>query len=225
MSSSACFWSFSFLNLRVSWLESFSEGNDFVMIICGMFKTFTDVTCGIVLKKTQYDVESCSCLICIQHDHKFCDQFFHTFYKTELLHFGESVEVGYFLKEFVLAFEAEALPLVGAEGVSLMVIPFKASVLDVDFDFKIDLIVFGPETVAEESVTPTGESVVLICVLAMRIFSVSWFGRIDPSASDSQVRSTPGVDTFVSSTEDFTNNSSKCTELEGSSIVLQLYSS
>ncbi|GKE90230.1 hypothetical protein Tco_1567705 [Tanacetum coccineum] len=115
------------------------------------------------------------------------------------------------IAKFKLAFEAEALPLAGAERGSFMVTPFKALVLNVEFDFKIDLIIFGPETgsipfnfskggrellqtkdsstdsgsVAEESVTATRESVVLICDLAKRILLVSWFVKIDPSASDS----------------------------------------
>ncbi|GJT10557.1 hypothetical protein Tco_0857599 [Tanacetum coccineum] len=47
--------------------------------------------------------------------------------------------------ELVLEAE-EFLPLAGAEGGSFIVIPFKVSALNVDFDFKTDLIVFGPET-------------------------------------------------------------------------------
>ncbi|GKG52314.1 hypothetical protein Tco_0547189, partial [Tanacetum coccineum] len=47
-----------------------------------------------------------------------------------------------------LTFEAEALllPLEGAEDGSFIMIPFKASALNVKFDFKIDLIVFGLKT-------------------------------------------------------------------------------
>ncbi|GJY38566.1 hypothetical protein Tco_0424930 [Tanacetum coccineum] len=48
--------------------------------------------------------------------------------------------------ELVLEAEELLLPLVGAEEGSFIVIPFKVSALNVDFDFKIDLIVFGPET-------------------------------------------------------------------------------
>nr|GFB28867.1 hypothetical protein [Tanacetum cinerariifolium] len=46
-----------------------------------------------------------------------------------------------------LVFETEVLmlPLVGDEDGSLMMTPFKASSLNVDLDFKINLIVFGPE--------------------------------------------------------------------------------
>ncbi|GKG50397.1 hypothetical protein Tco_0521497, partial [Tanacetum coccineum] len=46
-----------------------------------------------------------------------------------------------------LTFEAEGLllSLVGVEDDSFIMTPFKASALNVDFDFKIDLIVFGPE--------------------------------------------------------------------------------
>ncbi|GJV08291.1 hypothetical protein Tco_1345947 [Tanacetum coccineum] len=43
-----------------------------------------------------------------------------------------------------LTFEAKALllPLAGAEDGSFIMIPFKDSALNVEFDFKIDLIVF-----------------------------------------------------------------------------------
>ncbi|GKC34054.1 hypothetical protein Tco_1046438, partial [Tanacetum coccineum] len=46
-----------------------------------------------------------------------------------------------------LDLEAKELlfPLAGAEDGSLNVIPFKVSSLNVDFDFKFDLTVFGPE--------------------------------------------------------------------------------
>ncbi|GKD74801.1 hypothetical protein Tco_1333083, partial [Tanacetum coccineum] len=47
-----------------------------------------------------------------------------------------------------LTFEAEELllPLAGAEDGSFIMTPFKVLALNVDFDFKIYLIVFGPET-------------------------------------------------------------------------------
>nr|GFA71279.1 hypothetical protein [Tanacetum cinerariifolium] len=45
-----------------------------------------------------------------------------------------------------LTFKAEVLVLAGAEDGSFMVIPFKTLALNVEFDFKIYLIVFGPET-------------------------------------------------------------------------------
>ncbi|GKE25250.1 hypothetical protein Tco_1436762, partial [Tanacetum coccineum] len=48
--------------------------------------------------------------------------------------------------ELVLEAEEPLLPLAGAEEGSFIMIPFKVSTLNVDFDFKIDLIVFGPET-------------------------------------------------------------------------------
>ncbi|GJW40859.1 hypothetical protein Tco_0066704 [Tanacetum coccineum] len=46
-----------------------------------------------------------------------------------------------------LTFEAGELllPLAGAEDGSFILTPFKVSTLNVDFDLKIDLIVFGPE--------------------------------------------------------------------------------
>nr|GFA04487.1 hypothetical protein [Tanacetum cinerariifolium] len=47
--------------------------------------------------------------------------------------------------EFVLEAEELLLPLAGAEDGSFNVIPFKVSTLNMDFDFKIDLTVFGPE--------------------------------------------------------------------------------
>nr|GEU85275.1 putative reverse transcriptase domain-containing protein [Tanacetum cinerariifolium] len=47
--------------------------------------------------------------------------------------------------ELVLETEELLLPLAGAEEGSFIVIPFKVLALNVDFDFKIDLIVFGLE--------------------------------------------------------------------------------
>ncbi|GJS68044.1 hypothetical protein Tco_0682609 [Tanacetum coccineum] len=80
-----------------------------------------------------------------------------------------------------------------------MVTPFKVSALNVEFDFKIDLIAFGPDTgstlanfssgergvlqtkdssaksysVAEESVIATKGSIIYICDSARRILQVS----------------------------------------------------
>nr|GEU33700.1 reverse transcriptase domain-containing protein [Tanacetum cinerariifolium] len=48
--------------------------------------------------------------------------------------------------ELVLEIEELLLPLAGVEEGLFIVIQFKVSALNVDFDFKIDLIVFGPET-------------------------------------------------------------------------------
>ncbi|GJR77877.1 hypothetical protein Tco_0090242 [Tanacetum coccineum] len=48
--------------------------------------------------------------------------------------------------ELVLEAEEPLLPLAGAEEGSFIVIPFKVSASNLDFYFKIDLIVFGPET-------------------------------------------------------------------------------
>ncbi|GJW75519.1 hypothetical protein Tco_0134889 [Tanacetum coccineum] len=48
--------------------------------------------------------------------------------------------------ELVLEAEELLLPLARAEEGSFIMIPFKVSALNVDFNFKIDLIVFGPET-------------------------------------------------------------------------------
>ncbi|GJZ70737.1 hypothetical protein Tco_0634588 [Tanacetum coccineum] len=48
--------------------------------------------------------------------------------------------------ELVLEIEELLLPLAGAEEGLFIVISIKVSALNVDFDFKIDLIVFGPET-------------------------------------------------------------------------------
>ncbi|GKG57018.1 hypothetical protein Tco_0582369, partial [Tanacetum coccineum] len=48
--------------------------------------------------------------------------------------------------ELVLEAEELLLPLAGTEEGSFIMIPFNVSALKVDFDFKIDLIVFGPET-------------------------------------------------------------------------------
>ncbi|GJU01896.1 hypothetical protein Tco_1112234 [Tanacetum coccineum] len=65
-----------------------------------------------------------------------------------------------------LTFEAEVLflPLAGAEDGSFIMTPFKASALNADLNFKIDLIVFGQETVSDESVDgqQTGGSVVFL---------------------------------------------------------------
>ncbi|GKB68675.1 hypothetical protein Tco_0930087 [Tanacetum coccineum] len=65
--------------------------------------------------------------------------------------------------ELVLEAEEPLLPLAGAEEGSFIVIPFKVSALNVDFDFKIDLMVFDPEAVAEESKTTTEWSIVFLC--------------------------------------------------------------
>nr|GFD12640.1 hypothetical protein [Tanacetum cinerariifolium] len=48
--------------------------------------------------------------------------------------------------ELVLETDELVLPLAGAEEGSFIVIPFKVSALNVDIDFNIDLIVFGPKT-------------------------------------------------------------------------------
>ncbi|GKA29376.1 hypothetical protein Tco_0715621 [Tanacetum coccineum] len=48
--------------------------------------------------------------------------------------------------KLVLETEELLLPLTGAEEGSFIVIPFKVSGFNVDFNFKIDLIVFGLET-------------------------------------------------------------------------------
>ncbi|GKE73542.1 hypothetical protein Tco_1535583, partial [Tanacetum coccineum] len=100
-----------------------------------------------------------------------------------------------------LTTEAEEflLPLSGAEDGLFIMAPFKVSALNVDFDLKIDLIVFGPEvgsapfnffsggkgvlqtedssaesySVAEESVTATEGSIVFLCVSAGSILLVS----------------------------------------------------
>nr|GEU41169.1 hypothetical protein [Tanacetum cinerariifolium] len=122
------------------------------------------------------------------------------------MHFGEPVVVGYFWRA-ELTFKAEELLLLlaGAEDGLFIMTPFKVLALNVDFDLKIDLIVFGLETVAEELVTATGGSVVFLCDSAGSILPVSLFCKIKPSTSDSHGLSTPGMDTFVSSAEDFIN--------------------
>nr|GEW26532.1 hypothetical protein [Tanacetum cinerariifolium] len=48
--------------------------------------------------------------------------------------------------ELVLEAKELLLPLAGADEGSFIVIPYKVSALNVDFDFKINLIVFGLET-------------------------------------------------------------------------------
>ncbi|GKA14330.1 hypothetical protein Tco_0693976 [Tanacetum coccineum] len=48
--------------------------------------------------------------------------------------------------EFLLEAETFLLALEGAEFGSFMVTPFNVSALNVEFDFKIDLILFGPES-------------------------------------------------------------------------------
>ncbi|GKB33352.1 hypothetical protein Tco_0872753, partial [Tanacetum coccineum] len=48
--------------------------------------------------------------------------------------------------ELVLETEELLLPLAGAEEGLFIMIPFKVSALNVDFDFKIDLTVFGTAT-------------------------------------------------------------------------------
>ncbi|GKC12700.1 hypothetical protein Tco_1009482 [Tanacetum coccineum] len=47
--------------------------------------------------------------------------------------------------EFLLEAEIFLLPLAGAKDGSFMVTPFNVSGLNVELDFNIDLIVFGPE--------------------------------------------------------------------------------
>ncbi|GJX50244.1 hypothetical protein Tco_0277089 [Tanacetum coccineum] len=70
--------------------------------------------------------------------------------------------------------------------------------------------------VAQESVIATKGSVT--CDSAGRSLPVSWFGKINPLALDNQGRYMLGMDTFMSSAEDFTNTKSVCPELEGSSV-------
>ncbi|GKC38425.1 hypothetical protein Tco_1050809 [Tanacetum coccineum] len=91
------------------------------------------------------------------------------------------------------------LTLAGAEDGSFMVTPFKVSALNVEFNFKIDLIVFGPDTgsapanfssggrwvlqtkdssaeaysVVEELVIATEGSVIFTCDSTGRILPVS----------------------------------------------------
>ncbi|GJU78818.1 hypothetical protein Tco_1275888 [Tanacetum coccineum] len=48
--------------------------------------------------------------------------------------------------ELIIEAEVLLLPLAGAEDGSFIMTLFKDSALNVDFDLKIDLIVFGPET-------------------------------------------------------------------------------
>nr|GEV49897.1 hypothetical protein [Tanacetum cinerariifolium] len=101
--------------------------------------------------------------------------------------------------------------------------------LDVHFTSIIIKIIYGSlmkklrmviflDTVAEESVIATGGSVVLTCDSVGRIIPISRFGKINPSTSDNQGRSTPGIDTFMSLAEDFTKTKSVYLELEGSSL-------
>ncbi|GJX94896.1 hypothetical protein Tco_0349482 [Tanacetum coccineum] len=83
--------------------------------------------------------------------------------------FGEHVESA----GAELTFKAEVLllPLAGAEDGLFIMTPFKASALNVDLDFKIYSIVFGLETVSDESVDgqQTGGSVVFLCDSARSI--------------------------------------------------------
>nr|GEW24042.1 hypothetical protein [Tanacetum cinerariifolium] len=60
---------------------------------------------------------------------------------------GESYGQNGRIARVELTFEAEELllTLAGAEDGSFIMTPFEVSALNVDFDFKIDLIVFGPE--------------------------------------------------------------------------------
>nr|GEU55814.1 reverse transcriptase domain-containing protein [Tanacetum cinerariifolium] len=105
-----------------------------------------------------------------------------------------------------LTFKVEMLLLLlaGAENGSFIMTLFKVSALNAAFDLKIDLIVFGPETVAEESVTTIRGSVVFLYDSAGSILLVSSFGKIKPSATDNPGLSTLSMDTFVSSAKDFT---------------------
>nr|GFB53224.1 hypothetical protein [Tanacetum cinerariifolium] len=47
--------------------------------------------------------------------------------------------------DFILEPKELLLPLAGVEDGSFIVIPFKVSALNVDFDFKINFTFFGPE--------------------------------------------------------------------------------
>ncbi|GJY76597.1 hypothetical protein Tco_0481713 [Tanacetum coccineum] len=81
--------------------------------------------------------------------------------------------------EFYLQAEIFLFPFAGAEVGSFMVTHFKVSALNVELDFKIDLIVFGLD-----------------------------LGKLNPSALDNQGLSTLGIDTLVSLAEDFTKTRS-----------------
>ncbi|GKB40407.1 hypothetical protein Tco_0885349 [Tanacetum coccineum] len=98
--------------------------------------------------------------------------------------------------ELVLEVKEPLLPLTRAEEGSFIVIVFKVSSLNVDFDFKIDLIVFGPEI---------GSAPVS--------FSSGGWG-VESSASDNLDLLLPVIDTSELSVEDFTNTGSFGPELE-----------
>nr|GEV17405.1 hypothetical protein [Tanacetum cinerariifolium] len=94
------------------------------------------------------------------------------------------------IAELVLEAKELLMPLAGAEEGSFIMIPFKVSALNVDFDFKIDLIVFSLETVTKELEMTSEWSVVFLC----DSFEV--------------------IDTSELSAEDFTNTGSFGPELE-----------
>ncbi|GJU08409.1 reverse transcriptase domain-containing protein [Tanacetum coccineum] len=109
-------------------------------------------------------------------------------------------------EKLVLEAEELLLPLAGAEEGSLIVIPFKVSALNVDFAFKIDLIVFGPETgSAPVSFSSRGSG-----VLQTEDSSVE---SVKSSALDN-LGLFPVIDSSQLFAEDFTNTRSFGPELE-----------
>nr|GEZ51470.1 hypothetical protein [Tanacetum cinerariifolium] len=84
----------------------------------------------------------------------------------------------YQIKPFAL--DNQGLSTIGAEDGPFIMTPFKVSALNVDFDLKIDLIVFGPETVIEESVTATRGSIVFLCDSAGNIVQLGIVNQAKP---------------------------------------------
>ncbi|GJV86625.1 reverse transcriptase domain-containing protein, partial [Tanacetum coccineum] len=119
-----------------------------------------------------------------------------------------------------LTFEAEELllPLAGVEDGSFIVTPLKVSALNVDFDLKTDLIVFGLEIGSTPSnFFSEGRGVLQTEDSSAESYSVTEESLV--ATSDKQGLSTPGLDTFVSSAEDFTKTRPFCPKLEGSSAL------
>nr|GEV50395.1 hypothetical protein [Tanacetum cinerariifolium] len=112
--------------------------------------------------------------------------------------------------EIVLEAKELLLTLAGAEEGSFIMIPFKVSSLNVDFDFKIDLIVFGPET----SLAPVSFSNKGRGCYRLKIHPLN-HNQVESLAFDNLGLLLPVIETSELYAEDLTDTGSFSPELEG----------
>ncbi|GKD67398.1 hypothetical protein Tco_1309506, partial [Tanacetum coccineum] len=115
--------------------------------------------------------------------------------------------------ELVLEAGKLLLPLAGAEEGSCILIPFKVLALNVDFDFKIDLIVVSPKT---------GSAPVSFSSGGRGCYKLNIHQLNHNQSLDSQRQQLNGqllINTYELSVEDFTNTGSFGPELEISSVT------